>query len=159
MSNNEKTNILAENMRRFNTKNLNERDDTAYKADQEHVRLNNIADDVVTQLRAMSTHDIDVVEDELMGNTSYTISQTIPSSRFSIKKSKSPKMVLAINPSKDDAGNYVNVDSGKLYVEFEHEDGITRNTVIDYGSGMFGADDTSVVNQILDIAKKIFKLN
>jgi len=154
-----KKNILAENMRRFGTKNLSEQDDANYKAEQEHVRLNNIANDVVTQLRAMSTHDIDVVEDELMGNTSYTISQTIPSSRFSIKKSKSPQMVLAINPAKDDASNYVNVDTGKLYVGFEHTDGITRNTVIDYGAGMFGADDTSVVNQILDIAKKIFKLN
>ena len=56
-------NLLRENMRRFGTKNLNE-DDNSYKADQENARLNKIANTVITKLRAISTYDIDVEEDE-----------------------------------------------------------------------------------------------
>jgi hypothetical protein len=39
-------NVLAENMRRFGTKNLNE-DDNSYKVSQENARLNKIANTVI----------------------------------------------------------------------------------------------------------------
>jgi hypothetical protein len=62
-------NILAENMRRFGTKNLNE-DDNSYKANQEYSRLNKIANAVITKLRANSTYDIDVEEDDFIATDS-----------------------------------------------------------------------------------------
>jgi len=156
-------NLLAENMRRFRIKNLNE-DDNAYKANQETVRLNKIANAVITKLRAISTYDIDVEEDEDFGNTSYQISQTIqPSGMFSrLKKNKKPTLSLMIDPTKDDAtGNYVNVETGKLYVTaYENGPDFFKGdrTIIDIGAGMFSTDDNAVVNKILDIAKTIFEL-
>jgi hypothetical protein len=156
-------NILAENMRRFGTKNLNE-DDNSYKANQEYSRLNKIANAVITKLRANSTYDIDVEEDEDFGSTSYQISQTIPPTGMfnRLKKNKKPTLSLMIDPTKaDTTSNYVNVETGKLYVT-AYENGTDffkgDRTIIDIGAGMFSTDDNVVVNKILDIAKTIFEL-
>jgi len=155
-------NILAENMRRFGTKNLNE-DDNSYKVSQENARLNKIANTVITKLRAISTYDIDVEEDEDFGSTSYQISQTIPPSGMfnRLKKNKKPTLSLMIDPTKDATSNYVNVETGKLYVT-AYENGTDffkgDRTIIDIGAGMFSTDDNVVVNKILDIAKTIFEL-
>lgn len=153
---------LAENMRRFGTKNLRE-DDNSYKANQENSRLNKIANAVITKLRANSTYDIDVEEDEDLGSTAYQISQTIaPAGMFSrLKKNKKPTLSLMIDPTKDSTGNYINVETGKLYVT-AYENGFDfykgDRSIIDLGVGMFSTDDNAIVNKILDIAKTIFEL-
>lgn len=156
-----KKNILAENMRRFGTKNLHE-DDNSYKASQENARLNKIANTVITKLRAISTYDIDVEEDEHFGSTSYQISQTIPPSGMlsRLKKNKKPTLSLMIDPSMDVAGNYINVETGKLYVTaYDGRDFFKGDrTIIDLGVGMFSTNDDVIVNKILDIAKTIFEL-
>ena len=78
-----------------------------------------------------------------------------------LKKNKKPTLSLMIDPTKDATGNYVNVETGKLYVT-AYENGTDffkgDRTIIDIGAGMFSSNDNAVVNKILDIAKTIFEL-
>lgn len=167
-------NILAENMRRFKTKNLNEDESSSYKVSQEQARLKNIADKLVTKFRAMSDREIDLFSDE--DSVPDVINYTIKLKR-KVESGKGrnyrlnfeiPKIVLSINPSKDDAGEYVNVDTGKLYVDIYPNSNnrggngmggvYHKSHVLDAGIGMFGKSEDSLVDEIIKLASDTFIL-
>lgn len=160
-------NILAENMRRFHTKNLSEQDDSNYKASQEQTKLKNIVDKLVNKMRSLSEYQIDMVSDEndSNGTVEYKITTTVIWHSKQGRKKRSgfikPMMRIFIDLTKDDTGNYVNVDSGKLYID------IYRNVnpaqynrldqynsdreVLDIGAGMFGKSDDAIVDEIISL--------
>lgn len=161
-----KKNILAENMRRFGTKNLNEDDNTSYKVTQEQTRLKNIADKLVAKLRSMSEHQVDMLSDEdaSYGTIEYNITtKKIVQSKSAFGKNRvriiKPMINLSINPAKDETGKYVNVDTGKLYVTVYPDTNTTtgvsrldhRTHDIDTGVGMFGTSEDSIVDEIIKL--------
>jgi hypothetical protein len=168
-------NILAENMRRFKTKNLNEDEDKAYNAQQDAIRLNKIADALVLKLRSMSDSDIDVKEDEQDGNTIYSIKQVriIHSSYFKTKRSKTPTgkrthfehatIELSAIPTKKDDETYENADTGKIYVTVYYDKSRWSSRKFDFsidaGVGMFSMSNDAIVNKIIDEARPAFDLN
>jgi len=167
-------NILAENMRRFKTKNLNEDESSSYKVSQEQARLKNIADKLVTKFRAMSDREIDLISDESVvpDVIDYTIRliQKIETGKGRNYRAQFniPKIVLSINPSKDDSGEYVNVDTGKLYVDIYPNSNnrggngmggvYHKQHVLDAGVGMFGKSEDSLVDEIIKLASDTFSL-
>ena len=160
-------NILAENMRRFHTKNLREQDDSAYKATQEQTKLKNIVDKLVNKMRSLSEYQIDMVSDEDSsdGTVEYKITTTVIWHSKQGRKKRSgfikPMMRIFTDSVKDETGNYVNVDTGKLYIEvYRNVNPMQYNRlaqydsdseVLDIGVGMFGKSDDSIVDEIISL--------
>ena len=159
-------NILAENMRRFHTKNLREQDDSDYKVSQEQTKLKNIVDKLVTKMRSLSEHQIDMISDEDAsdGTVEYKIKTTILWHSKQGRKKRSgfikPMMRLYIDAIKDETGKYVNVETGKLYIEFYDNTNTVYGArraeshtfeVLDIGVGMFGKTDDSIVDEIINL--------
>lgn len=169
MSNVKLKNILAENMRRFNTKNLNEQDDAEYRVSQEQAKLKNIADKLTDKLRQLSGHQIDMTSDEDSTNSSiqYKIKTSIKWENG--RKGRNykagfihPLLTLDIDPVKDETGKYVNIDTGKLYIRLYpntnpaqraslHQYFKGADHTINIGTGMFGKSDDSIVDEILSL--------
>ena len=161
-------NILAENMRRFATKNLTEQDDLEYKVNQEQAKLKNIADNVTNKLRQLSGHQIDMISDETgnSGPIEYKIKTSIKWENG--RKGRNykagfihPLLVLTIDATKDDTGNITNAESGNLHVTIYpnanpaqkaglHQYYKTEHD-IEIGAGMFGKPEDSIVDEILSL--------
>ena len=134
---------------------LNE-NDSSYKASQEYARLGKLVDRlskwVSSHPDVVGNGEVNVEETDMYGKGGeYTIKFTKPGKLF--KKPRTAEWRLWVDAAPTDGGEYINTDTGNLYLSTYINGNYEGRDDIEWGAGMF-ADDDKVYEKLVDEMSK-----